>query len=59
MGNDHGYDMDMDYVLLDFEDKKPEDQVNPDFCPKCGKLLKAKGKHLHVRACNGNLTETS
>ena len=52
MSNDHGYDMDMDYVLLDFDDKKPTE--NTDLCPKCGKLLKAKGKHFHIRSCDGN-----
>lgn len=55
MSNEHGYDMETDYVLLDFEDKKPTDPtLKDDFCPKCGKLLKAKGRHLHIRACYGN-----
>lgn len=55
MGMSNGYDMDMDYVLLDFEDKKPEEAKNK--CPKCGKELKGKGAHFHTRACNGNTSE--
>ncbi len=51
MSNSHGYDMDMDYVLLDFEDKKPEEAKNK--CPKCGKELKGKGSTMHIKYCRG------
>lgn len=47
--------MDMDYQLLDFEDRKP---VIPskNACPKCGKPI-GKGGHFHIRACDGNPKE--
>jgi hypothetical protein len=53
MNNSHGYDMDMDYQLLDFEDKKPAKTEVKGECPKCGKHV-GKGIHIHVRGCNGH-----
>ncbi len=26
---------------------------DPNACPKCGRILKARGKHLHTRRCQG------
>ena len=52
---------DVDWTLISFK-KRPEKvaaveksaaAVNPDACPKCGKALKSRGKHLHIRACKG------
>lgn len=50
---------DVDWAMISFEPKpKPVPVVaasdpEDDVCPKCGKPLKARGKHLHIRACKG------
>lgn len=44
-------DMDFDYSLIEFEEKKSEPTKSE--CPKCGKKL-GKGGHFHVKACDGN-----
>ena len=46
-----------DWTLIDFSEPKKTGvaksaPVSP--CPKCGKPLKARGQHFHIRACKGD-----
>lgn len=47
---------DIAWTLVDFEPKdaggaKPSPVST---CPKCGKALKKRGAHFHIRACEGS-----
>lgn len=46
-----------DWTLVDFSEPKKQTGVEksaPVFtCPKCGKPLKPRGRHFHVRKCKG------
>jgi hypothetical protein len=47
------FDYDLDYQLLDFDDKKKPEEVAKGVCPKCRRHI-GKGMHFHIRACDGN-----
>lgn len=51
-------DFDVDWTLVSFEKPKwPAPEAAPKTplaeCPKCGRPLKSRGQHLHIRACKG------
>lgn len=45
-------DLDTDWSLVDFEDKKPKPEAPKGTCPKCGKHI-GRGLHFHVKSCEG------
>ncbi|MGB1215600.1 MAG: hypothetical protein ACPG4X_19675 [Pikeienuella sp.] len=49
------YDDYTDWSLVDFDEpvKKPAvtDKPVDGKCPKCGRELKARGAHFHIKAC--------
>ena len=50
---------DIDWTLVDFSEPKIKDaggaKPSPvSVCPKCGKALKKRGAHFHIRACEGS-----
>lgn len=53
--DDIGY---VDWQLIDFDepkDKAGEASASPaSVCPKCGRALKKRGAHFHIRACEGS-----
>ncbi len=54
---------DVDWSLVSFEKPKRVDPAAPvvaadikldtSACPHCGKALKPRGRHFHIRACKG------
>lgn len=48
----HGFDLSLDYQLLDFGDKPKSPAPEFKGCPKCGRKL-GKGGHFHIKACKG------
>ena len=49
---------DTDWTLIDFSEPKKAGveksaPVSTSACPKCGKALKMRGQHLHIKACKG------
>jgi hypothetical protein len=55
---------DVDWTLVSFEKPKPVTATfdspfgkvtapAPTACPHCGKALKPRGRHFHIRACKG------
>lgn len=49
---------DVDWELVDFSEPKKDTggaKTSPvSTCPKCGKTLKKRGAHFHIRACEGS-----
>lgn len=43
------FDYDLDYQLLDFDEKKPEEPAK-GVCPKCQRHV-GKGLHMHMKSC--------
>lgn len=51
-------DEDTDWTLVDFEPPMRQKKTNGgpmtySHCPKCGKPLKPRGQHFHIRSCKG------